>query len=312
MVGWLDKLLLIESMNGTHLKTSFSCQNHFTAPVTLWENAFIDWSSYQAIIRQLVLLEHVGIVLQIVIDYAEMYKIHLFFIHLLKLSFITGVFKLSQKKIRNILLLQVTWLWNLESSSADLKQVESCVSATVDEDTGGCPLQTYRRATFSNCQQKIMWKYGISMTLWLSPSSMGNLPDLWWENSTFPNMQLPRGKLMLRCQFCIHAHLKMPEKMEGSLTLGDFGCWEGERGGKTRLATHQRAALFWSYTAIIFHCLHWSPFLVVHSFNAIAMRLHCYSSPVCSTIAPQEAYKVKNVGINAESDTWDRVEETIL
>ena len=172
------------------------------------------------------------------------------------------------------------------------------VSATVDEDTGGCPLQTCRRATFSNCQRKIMWKCGISVTLWLSPSSMGNLPDLWWENSTFPNMQLPRGKLMLRCQFCIHAHLKMPKKMEGSLTLGDFGCWEGERGGETRLATHQCAALFWSHTAIIFHCLHWSPFLVVHSLNTTAMRLHC--SPLCSTIAPQEAYNVDCFGINAE------------
>ena len=154
-----------------------------------------------------------------------------------------------------------------------------------------------------------MWKCGIIVTLWLSPSSMGNLPDLWWENSTFPNMHLPRGKLMLRCQFCIHAHLKMPEKMEGSLTLGDFGCWEGERGGETRLATHQRAALFWSHTAIIFHCLYWSPFLVVQNLNTTAMKLH--RSPVCSTIAPQEAYNVDFFWNQCWklNVIWDEVEE---
>ena len=94
-------------------------------------------------------------------------------------------------------------------------------------------------------------------------------------------MPLPRGKLMLRCQFCIHAHLKMPKKVERSLTLGDFGWWEGERGVETRLATHQRAALFWSHTAIIFHCL------VVYNLNTTAMKLYC--SPLCFTIGPQEA-----------------------
>ena len=41
--GWLAKLLLIESMNGTHLKSSFSCQNHFTAPAGLSLGKCLHW-----------------------------------------------------------------------------------------------------------------------------------------------------------------------------------------------------------------------------------------------------------------------------
>ena len=71
------------------------------------------------------------------------------------------------------------------------------IFATGGEDTGGCPLALFKcesrveGATFSNCWREIMWKYGTSVTLWLSSSSTGNLPDLRWENSSFLPVQGP-------------------------------------------------------------------------------------------------------------------------
>ena len=163
------------------------------------------------------------------------------------------------------------------------------IFATGGEDTGGCPLALFKcerereKPLFQTVDGKLcenmgpVWHYGYR------PPQLAICQIYGGKILHFFLFRGRHGKLMLRCQICIHAFLKMPKKKtERSTTLG------GEERGPV-WQPHQRAALFWSHTA-----------LLLSGGWLITLTLNCGGVDLCVTQLLLVCFEMSEFEVNHE------------